>query len=286
MVYVIKDLLENVLLVRQDRNNTSEEPDRYIIIFSFPWTIYSLKAYLRPWMIPGDGEEKYRLAAINALEEIKSLSEPPEVELRGIYQVPEKISRFKVAISELIEFGLLQKIEFPEDEDYEWITYQDDFLSYLYQKWPEKYVDLGYSYLELGREDRMMIKKLYSLNTRSQQENFLNEVGGKIPEEFILPNLRLSKKLLDNDINEIKPGFNNNSSLWKSSEAGEDTIRERILYEFPIGSVWNSSSARNKLDEIGKALSLSDDQKLRIIDLKKYFDITRNDHSFKISRRK
>ena len=159
MVYVIKDLLENVLLVRQNRN-TSEEPDRYIIIFSFPWTIYSLKAYLRPWIIPGDGEEKYRLVAINALEEIKSLSEPPEVELRGIYQVPEKISRFKNAILELIEFGLLQKIEFPEDGDYGWITYQDDFLSYLYQKWPEKYVDLGYSYLELGREDRMMIKKL------------------------------------------------------------------------------------------------------------------------------
>ena len=63
-------------------------------------------------------------------------------------------------------------------------------------------------------------------------------------------------------------------------------IMSKLLYEFPIGSVWNSSSARNKLDEIGKALSLSDGQKLRIIDLKKYFDITRNDHSFKISRRK
>ena len=288
MVYVIKDKSENIIWIKSDNIIPKEEEDvdRYSIIFSFSWDIHDLEAYLRPWIIPGR-DKYYRIEVIEAIEEIKDLPCPPEVEMKRVYSVSDKISRFEDAVRELIKFGLLPPIDFPTG-DPSWIVYKDDLLSYLYQLWPEKYVDLGWEYYELDREDKTLVQKLYSFNTRSQQEKFLEGLKTKIPEEFILSNIKASQKILSKgNIAEIVPEFNNKKAIWVCPGPKEEEIRERLFYEFPIGSVWNKSDAREKLDEIERSLGFPEGQKIRMVDLWKYFDIVKpNDYSIKINKRK
>ena len=286
MVYVIKDKSENIIWIKSDNviPKSEEDIDRYSIIFSFSWDIHDLEAYLRPWIIPGR-DKYYRIEVIDALENIKDLPCPPEVEMKMIYNVHDKISKFEEAVRELIRFGLLPPIDFPVG-DYSWIVYKDDLLSYLYQLWPEKYVDLGWEYYELDREDKTLIQKLYSFNTRPQQEKFLEDLKTKIPEEFILSNLKASQKLLrDSGIQEIKPEFINKNIIWISPKPSEEALRDRIFDEFPIGSVWEKSEAREKLDKIEADLGLQ--EKIRMADLEKYFELPSiKNKKFKIVRRK
>lgn len=287
MIYIIKNKSKNHIWIKTENiippEDEGDDIDDYSIIYAFPWDLYQTKAYLRPWIVPG--KEYYKIEVIDAIEDIKDLPEPPEVELKRIYQVPEKIARFEEGIRELIKFGLLHSIEFPKG-DYSWIIYKDDLISYLYSLWPERYVDLGWEYFELDREDKAAIQKLYSFNTRAQQERFLEELQIEIPGEFILPHLRDLQKILKEDFTEVQPEFINKNMVWSSSRPTEKEIEERLFYEFPIGSVWDKSAVRNKLDEIEKSLCFPENQKIRTVDLWKYFDITRNDHSIKIIRRK
>ena len=284
MIYIIKDKSKDRIWIKSNYNiPEKEDPDIYSLIYIFSWDIHSLKAYLRPWIIPGE-EDYYRIEVIDALEEIKDLQEPPEIELKRVYQVPEKVSKFEEGIRELIRFGLLHNIDFPKG-DYSWIVYKDDLISYLYSIWPEKYVDLGWEYLEMDREEKGLIQKLYSFNTRSQQEKFLGSEGPRILPEFIISSLR-TQKILKESFDELKPEFLNKNSIWISTRPSDEEIRDRIIYEFPIGSTWEKSLVRGKLDEIEKSLNFPESRKLRIVDLWKYFDIARNDHSIKILRRK
>ena len=284
MIYIIKDKSKDLIWIKSNYSiPEKEDPDIYSLIYTFSWDIHSLKAYLRPWIIPGE-EDYYRIEVIDALEEIKDLQEPPEIELKRIYQVPEKVSKFEEGIRELIRFGLLHNIDFPKG-DYSWIVYKDDLISYLYSIWPEKYVDLGWEYLEMDREEKGLIQKLYSFNTRPQQEKFLESEGPRILPEFIISSLR-TQKILKESFDELKPEFLNKNSIWISTRPSDEEIRDRIIYEFPIGSTWEKSLVRGKLDEIEKSLNFPESRKLRIVDLWKYFDIARNDHSIKILRRK
>ena len=284
MIYIIKDKSKDRIWIKSNYNiPEKEDPDIYSLIYTFSWDIHSLKAYLRPWIIPGE-EDYYRIEVIDALEEIKDLQEPPEIELKRVYQVPEKVSKFEEGIRELIRFGLLHNIDFPKG-DYSWIVYKDDLISYLYSIWPEKYVDLGWEYLEMDREEKGLIQKLQSFNTRSQQEKFLESEGPRILPEFIISSLR-TQKILKESFDELKPEFLNKNSIWISTRPSDEEIRDRIIYEFPIGSTWEKSLVRGKLDEIEKSLNFPESRKLRIVDLWKYFDIARNDHSIKILRRK
>lgn len=287
MIYIIKNKSKNHIWIKTENiippEDEGDDIDDYSIIYAFPWDIYQTKAYLRPWIVPG--KEYYKMDVIDAIEDIKDLPEPPEVELKRIYQVPEKVAKFEDGIKELIKFGLLHSIEFPNG-DYSWIIYKDDLISYLYSLWPERYVDLGWEYFELDREDKAAIQKLYSFNTRAQQEKFLEDLQIEIPSEFILPHLRDLQKILKEDFTEVQPEFINKNMVWTSSRPTEKEIEERLFYEFPIGSVWDKSAVRIKLDEIEKSLCFPENQKIRTVDLWKYFDITRNDHSIKIIRRK
>ena len=284
MIYIIKDKSKDRIWIKSNYSiPEKEDPDVYSLIYTFSWDISALKAFLRPWIIPGE-EDCYRIEVIDALEEIKDLPEPPEVELKRIYQVPEKVSKFEDGIRELIKFGLLHDIEFPKG-DYSWIVYRDDLLSYLYSLWPEKYVDLGWEYMEMDREEKGLIQKLYSFNTRPQQEKFLESEGPRIFPEFIVSSLRV-QKILEESFDELKPEFLNKNSIWTSKGPSDEEIRDRLFYEFPIGSVWEKSLVRNKLDNIERILNFPENQKIKIIDLWKYFDIARNDHSIKILRRK
>ena len=287
MIYIIKNKSKNHIWIKTENiippEDEGDDIDDYSIIYAFPWDPYQTRAYLRPWIVPG--KEYYKMDVIDAIEDIKDLPEPPEVELKRIYQVPEKVTRFEEGIKELIKFGLLHNIEFPKG-DYSWIIYKDDLISYLYSLWPERYVDLGWEYFELDREDKAAIQKLYSFNTRAQQEKFLEDLQIEIPSEFILPHLRDLQKILKEDFTEVQPEFINKNMVWTSSRPTEKEIEERLFYEFPIGSVWDKSAVRIKLDEIEKSLCFPENQKIRTVDLWKYFDITRNDHSIKIIRRK
>ena len=287
MIYIIKNKSKNHIWIKTENiippEDEGDDIDDYSIIYTFPWDPYQTRAYLRPWIVPG--KEYYKMDVIDAIEDIKDLPEPPEVELKRIYQVPEKVTRFEEGIKELIKFGLLHNIEFPKG-DYSWIIYKDDLISYLYSLWPERYVDLGWEYFELDREDKAAIQKLYSFNTRAQQEKFLEDLQIEIPSEFILPHLRDLQKILKEDFTEVQPEFINKNMVWTSSRPTEKEIEERLFYEFPIGSVWDKSAVRIKLDEIEKSLCFPENQKIRTVDLWKYFDITRNDHSIKIIRRK
>ncbi len=287
MVYIIKNKSKNYIWIKPENviplEPEGDDPENYSLIYTFPWNIRALEAYLRPWIVPG--KEYYKIEVIDAIEEIKDLPEPPAIELKRIYQIPEKVAKFEDGIRDLIKFGLLHDIKFPEG-DYGWIVYKDDLISYLYSLWPERYVDLGWEYFELDREDRAIIQKLYSFNTRSQQENFLENLQTEIPSEFILPHLRNFQKILGEGFHEIVPEFNNKNAIWTSVGPTEKEIEDRIFYEFPIGSVWDKSVVRNKLDEIEKSLCFPENQKIRVVDLWKYFEITRNDHSIKIIRRK
>lgn len=283
MTYVIKNKSKNCIWIKSSYTiPENEDPDAYSLVYTFPWDIQDLKAYLRPWIVPR--EEYYQIEVIDAIEEIKDLKEPPKTELKRIYQIPEKVSKFEDGIRELIKFGLLHDIEFPKG-DYSWIIYKDDLISYLYSLWPEKYVDLGLEYLELDREERGLIQKLYAFNTRPQQEKFLETEGPRILPEFIISSLRATQKLLGENMKEIKPEFVNNNCIWKPEGPSEEEIKDRILKDFPIGSYWERTEAREKLDKIEMDLGLP--EKIRITDLEKYFELPGvKNKKFKILRRK
>lgn len=286
MIYVIKNKINNVIWVGNENKIKSypeEERDDYSLVLVFPWDLYGLLGYLRPWIIPGE-KELYQPEALEALEEIKDLPEPPENELKRIYQVPEKLEKFKSGLYELISFGLLPSLDWPEI-DISWVVYEDDFLSSLCRALPEKYFDLGLLYYELEKDQKEFIRELWKAKTRAYQESLMNKTSLQIPQEFLPGGIRSGEMVGVESEKILIPDFLNPDPIWKPEHPGEDKLKERLYYEFPIGSVWERSVVREKLDEIEKSMGLP--EKIRATDLSKYFEIrTPNNQTIQIFVRK
>ena len=196
----------------------------------------------------------------------------------------EKIKEFEDGIKTLISYNLLPSIDpFPET-DIDWIEYEDDLYSSLLSSWPRNYFDLGISYLELSEDEKKTLKDIYSTKGQKQEEIFL-ERGNSISPELLPVRLRVLRKL-GPDTKEIEtPGYNDTRKVYPDPSPDLDGLKKRIYKEFPLGSVWERTTVREKLDGIEKLLGLS--EKIRATDLRKYFDIrTPNNNKIQIISKK
>ena len=288
MIYVIKDRRTNEIYIGPDniaRNLAPEEEEEFLLLYQFPWSFSGIQGLLRPWIIHAAGNHTlYTPQVLEVLEEIKSDPEPEKVELRGVYMAAEKIKEFEDGIKTLISYNLLPPINpFPET-DIGWIEYEDDLYSSLLSSWPRDYFDLGISYLELSDEERKTLKDIYSTKGQKQEDIFM-ERGHSIPPELLPVRLRLLRKL-GPDTKEIEtPGYNDTRKVYPEPSPDLEGLRRRIYKEFPLGSVWERTTVREKLDGIEKLLGLS--EKIRATDLRKYFDIrTPNNNKIQIISKK
>lgn len=288
MIYVIKDKRSGEIYVGPDdimRNLAPEEEDDYALLYRFPWSGSSLQGLLRPWIIPSIGNHTlYKPDILEVLEEIKESPEPPKVELHGVYNAEEKLKAFEEGIRALISYELLPPITpFPEI-DLSWIEYEDDLYSSILNSWPKEYFSLGMTYLELSGHEKKTLKEIYSSKGSKQEEIFLQS-GQDLPSELLPPRLRVIRKL-GPDTKEIEiPGCLDTSKVYPSQEVDLEGIRKRLYKDFPLGSVWEKSEAREKLDKIEVDFGLS--EKIRMADLEKYFELPSiKNKKFKIVRRK
>ena len=288
MIYVIKDKRSDEIYVGPDdimRNLAPEEEDSYALLYRFPWSGSSLQGLLRPWIIPSIGNHTlYKSDILEVLEEIKESPEPPKVELHGIYNAEEKLKAFEEGIKALVSYELLPPISpFPET-DLSWIEYEDDLYSSLLNSWPKEYFNLGMTYLELSGHEKKTLKEIYSSKGSKQEEIFLQS-GQDLPSELLPHRLRVIRKL-GPDTKEIEvPGYLDTSKVYPPQEVDLEGIKKRLYKEFPLGSVWERTKVREKLDGIENLLGLS--EKIRTTDLKKFFDIrTPNNSKIQIISKK
>lgn len=288
MIYVIKDKRTDEIYVGSDnimRNLAPDEEDDFALLYVFPWSMSNLQGYLRPWILHEPGNyTRYSPKVLDVLEEMKSGPEPKRLELHCIYRAPEKLKKFEDGIRDLISYGLLEEPSSWPKTDIEWAEYEDDLYSSILSVWPQEYFDLGTTYLGISETERKNLKEIYSTKG-SRQEEVFEEKGRSIPPELLPPRLRVLRRLGPDRKSIETPGFNDSSKVYPDNYPNIDELKKRIYKEFPLGSIWERTTVREKLDEIEKLLGLPD--KLRTTDLKKYFDLrTPNNSKIQIISKK